>query len=444
MRMTDSGWIADYRKKRVSAEEAVSLVESGQRLYVSGNAATPFVLLEALAARAEELRDVEVLHVLLLGEGPQNPISRPGMEKHFRHNSLFVGPADREAVNRGEADYIPVFLSEIPELLRTQLVPDVALIHTSPPDEHGFLSLGVECISTKAAVEAARCVIAQVNERMPRTLGDAFVHVSSVDRVVEVDEPLPTLATGEPDEVSQKIAAHIAELIEDGATLQLGIGAIPDAVLRLLRHHRDLGIHTEMVSDGVRELMEQGVITGRRKTLHKGKVVTTFILGSEALYAYVADNPAFEVHPVDHTNDPFVIAQNDRMVAINSAIEVDLSGQVCADSIGYRIYSGIGGQVDFVRGAARSRGGKPIIALPSTARGGTVSRIVPHLQEGAGVVTTRGDVHYVVTEYGVAYLHGKNLRERAEALIRIAHPKFREELERSEYARRFRVRVAPR
>lgn len=436
-----SSWISRYRAKCVSAEEAVSLIESGQRLYVSGNAATPFVLLEALAARAEELRDVEVLHVLLLGEGPENPLSRPGMEKHFRHNSLFVGPADREAVNRGEADYIPIFLSEIPELLRTQLRPDVALLHTSPPDEHGFLSLGVECISTKAAVESAKIVIAQVNERMPRTLGDTFVHISSVHRVVEVEEPLPTLESGEPDEVSQKIAAHIAELIEDGATLQLGIGAIPDAVLRLLRHHRDLGIHTEMVSDGVMELMERGVITGRCKTLHKGKVVTTFILGSQALYEYVADNPAFEVHPVDHTNDPFVIAQNEKMVAINSAIEVDLSGQVCADSIGYQIYSGIGGQVDFIRGAARSRGGKPIIALPSTAKGGTISRIVPYLKEGAGVVTTRGDVHYVVTEYGVAYLHGRNLRERAEALIRIAHPRFREELERSTYARRFRVRV---
>jgi acyl-CoA hydrolase len=435
------GWISQYREKCVPAAEAVSLIESGRRLYVSGNAATPFVLLEALAARAEELRDVEVLHVLLLGEGHENPLTRPGIEKHFRHNSLFVGPADREAVNRGEADYIPIFLSEIPELLRTQLRPDVALIHTSPPDEHGFLSLGVECISTKAAVESAQVVIAQVNERMPRTLGDAFIHVSAVDRVVEVDEPLPTLETGEPDEISRQIAAHIAGLIEDGATLQLGIGAIPDAVLRLLHHHRDLGVHTEMVSDGVMRLMDLGVITGGQKTLHRGKVVTTFILGSRDLYDYVADNPAFEVHPVDHTNDPFVVSQNEKMVAINSAIEVDLSGQVCADSIGYTIYSGIGGQVDFIRGAARSRGGKPIIALPSTAKGGTISRIVPHLKEGAGVVTTRGDVHYVVTEYGVAYLHGKNLRERAEALIQIAHPKFREELERSTYAQRFRVQV---
>lgn len=434
--MTEKYWSL-YQKKRMDAAGAVQKIESGQRLYISGNAATPFVLLEALAGRANDLHNVEVLHVLLLGKGHEDPLARPEIRGHIRHNSLFVGPADREAVNTGKADYIPVFLSEIPDLLRTQLRPNVAIIHTSPLDDHGYLSLGVECVSTKAAVESADFVIAQVNHQMPRTLGDAFVHISDIDRLIEVNVPLPTLEPEEPDEISTQIAQHIAALIEDGATLQLGIGSIPNAVLRLIRDHRNLGIHTEMVSDGVMELIEAGVITGRKKTLHKGKVITTFIMGSKKLYEYVADNPQFEVHPVDHTNDPFVIAQNEKMIAVNSALEVDLSGQVCADSIGYTIYSGIGGQVDFIRGAARSKGGKPIIALPSTARGGNVSRIVPHLQEGAGVVTGRGDVHYVITEHGVAYLHGKNLRERAKALIKIAHPNFHGELEKSTYCKRF-------
>ncbi len=426
-----------FERKRVGAAEAAGLIESGQRLYISGNAATPFLLLDALAQRYAELHDVEIMHVLLLENGHEDPLAQPEMQGHFRHNSLFVGPADREAVNAGQADYIPVFLSDIPDLLRDQLRPNVAVIHTSPLDEHGFLSLGVECVSTKAAVETADVVIAQVNHKMPRTLGDAFVHISDIDWLIEVSEPLPTLEPEEPDEVSQKIAHHIATLIDDGATLQLGIGSIPNAVLRLLKDHRHLGVHTEMVSDGVMDLIEAGVITGRKKTLHKGKVVTTFFLGSQILYDYVSDNPEFEIHPVEHTNDPWVIGQNEKMVAINSALEVDLSGQVCADSIGYMIYSGIGGQVDFIRGAARSKGGKPIIALPSTAKAGRFSRIASHLQEGAGVVTGRGDVHYVVTEHGIAYLHGKNLRERAEALIKIADPKFRDELEKSMPVRRF-------
>ncbi len=436
--MSANGWIKAYRDKSVTAEEAVGVIQSGQRLYVSANAATPFHLLEALARRGPELEDVEVLHVLLLGQGHEDPLSRPELEGHFRHNSLFVGPADREAVNTGRADYVPIFLSEIPDVLRTTLQPDVAVIHTSPPDEHGFMSLGVECLNTKAAVESATTVIAQVNERMPRTLGDSFVHVSSVHHVVEVNEPLPTLDTGEPDQVSRQIASHIAPLIEDGATLQLGIGAIPDAVLRLLKDRTDLGVHTEMVSDGVMQLMELGVITGRRKSLHRGKVICTFILGTEDLYDFVQDNPAFEVHPCDYTNDPFIVSQNEKMVGINSAIEVDLSGQVCSDSIGPNIYSGFGGQLDFIRGAARSKGGVPVIALPSTAKGGKLSRIVPYLKEGAGVVTTRGDVHWVVTEYGAVNLHGKNLRERLDALVSIAHPDFREELAQSDYAQRFK------
>lgn len=427
-------WWNDYQRKRVRAEEAVSVITSGNRLYVSGNAATPYALLSALAARRDELHGISVTSALLLGN---DPLSQPGMEEHFRLNSLFVGPADRAAVNEGRADYVPIFLHEIPELFLSGQMPlDVALIQTSPPDEHGFLSLGVECLMTMAAITAARFVIAQVNDRMPRTMGDCYVHVSRVSRIVEVSCDLPELERSGMTEVERKIGEYIAELIEDGATLQLGIGGIPDAVLASLQGKRDLGIHTEMISDGVMEAIEAGIITGARKTLHPRKVVCTFALGSRRLYEYLHNNPLFEFHPANYTNDPFIIAQNDKMVAVNSAIEVDLTGQVCADSIGTMIYSGVGGQVDFIRGAARSRGGKPIIALPSTARGGTVSRIVPVLRPGAGVVTTRADVHYVVTEYGIAYLHGKNLRERAEALIRIAHPQFRDELLRAARERR--------
>lgn len=398
---------------------------------MSGNAATPSILLDALARRSDELRDVEAIHVLLLGNAREDPLSQPEMAGHFRHNSFFVGPADREAVWSGRADYIPILLSEIPRLLRTQMPIDVAIIHTSLPDEHGFLSLGAECLTTLAAIESAKVIIAQVNERMPRTLGNSFVHFSKVAKIVEVSEDLLELDSEPPGPVEERIGSFIADMVDDGVTLQAGIGGIPNAVLSHLHDRRDIGIHTEMVSDGIMALMQAGVITGARKTLHRGKVVATFLLGSSELYHFANNNPAFEIHPVDHTNDPFIISQNDRMVAINSAIEVDLTGQVCSDSIGYRIYSGFGGQLDFIRGASRSAGGKPILALPSTAKGDTISRIVPVLKEGAGVVTTRGDVHYVVTEYGVAYLHGKNLRERAQALISIAHPKFRGDLERA-------------
>jgi acyl-CoA hydrolase len=429
-------WLSEYRQKACTPDAAVSVVQSGQRIYVSGNAATPFLLLDALARHKDELRNVQVIHVLLLGKGREDPLSRPEMDGHFRHNSLFVGPADREAIRTGRADYIPIFLSEIPDLLRKDLPIDVALIHTSPPDEHGFLSLGVECVSTKAALESAKMIVAQVNEKMPRTLGDSFVHVSRITKLVETSEALPELLPEPPGPVEVEIGRHTANLIEDGATLQMGIGGIPDAVLKQLHSRKNLGIHSEMASDGVKTLIEIGVITGTKKTLHPGKVVATFLLGSHDLYKFSHNNPVFEIHPADYTNNPFIIAQNEKMVAINSAIEVDLTGQVCADSIGYQIYSGFGGQLDFIRGAARSKGGKPIIALPSTAKGDTFSRIVPALKEGAGVVTTRGDVHYVVTEYGAAYLHGKNLRERAQALIGIAHPKFREELERA-FAQRF-------
>lgn len=425
--------------KWVTVQEAVSVIKSRDRLFVSGNASTPHGPLEALAARKDELRDVEVTHLLLYGE--EDPLSRPEMEGHFRHNSFFVGSADRRAVNDGRADYIPMHLHEIPHLFYSGGFPiDVALLHTSPPDEHGFLSLGLECIASKAAAETAKTVIALVNPKMPRTLGDCFVHLSRVDLMVEVKEDLPTLPRRPFSEVEKKIGELAASLVEDGATLQLGIGGIPDAVLAALKDKKDLGVHTEMVSDGVMEAIEAGIITGARKTLHPGKVIATVILGSSALYKYVHDDPVFEMHPCDYTNDPFVIAQNDNMVAVNSAIEVDLTGQVCANSIGAKIYSGFGGQVDFIRGAARSKGGRPIIVLPSTALECRASRVVPSLTQGAGVVTTRADVGYVVTEYGVAHLRGKNLRQRAEALISIAHPDFREPLLKEAWQRRLTTR----
>ena len=419
-------WVDDYKKKLVTAEEAVSMIQSNERVYVSGNAATPYVLLKALAERKDELEDVELVHVLLLGE---DPLSKPEMEGHFRHNSLFVGSADRKAINEGRADYVPIFLHQIPNLFYTGQMPiDGAMLHLSPPDEHGFMSFGVEVLASKAAAETAKIVIAQVNEKMPRVLGDSFIHVSRVHKIVEISEELPQLEKKPFTEVERRIGHFIADLIPDGATLQLGIGGIPDAVLAALKGRRDLGIHTEMVSDGVMEAIEAGIITGAKKTFHPYKVILTFILGSQRLYDYADNNPVFEAHPTDYTNHPFNVSQNNNMVAINSAIEVDITGQVCSDSVGTYIYSGFGGQVDFIRGAAHSKGGKPIIALPSTAKDEEMSRIVSFLKKGAGVVTTRADVMYVVTEYGVAYLHGKNLQERTKSLINIAHPKFREEL----------------
>ncbi len=426
-------WVDEYKKKLVSAEEAVSDIKSGQRVYISGNAATPYVFVKALSDRKDELKDVELVHVLLLGD---DPFSRPEMEGHFRHNSLFVGPADRKAINEGRADYVPIFLHQIPNLFYSGQMPlDVALLHLSSPDEHGFMSYGVEVLCSKAAAETAKKVIAQVNEEMPRVLGDSFIHVSRIDKIVEVSTPLPELQKKPFSEVEKKIGGHIADLIDDGSTLQLGIGGIPDAVLAALKGRQNLGIHTEMVSDGVMEAIESGIITGAKKTSHPYKVILTFLLGSKKLYDFADNNPVFEAHPTDYTNHPFIVSQNDNMVAINSAIEVDITGQVCSDSIGKFIYSGFGGQVDFIRGAAHSKGGKPIIALPSTAQKGKSSRIVPFLKKGAGVVTTRADVMFVVTEYGVAYLHGKNLNERTRALITIAHPKFRDELTKEAKAR---------
>jgi acetyl-CoA hydrolase len=416
----------DYKAKLTTPEEAVKVVESGMRVVVHSGCAVPQRLLDALMKRAPELEEVEIAHILHLG---QAPYVEPEMTRHFRHRSFFTGRNVRKAVNEGRADHVPIFLYEVPLLFRSgKLSVDVALVHLSPPDEHGFCSFGVDVGVNKAAAESARFVLAQINPKMPRTLGDSFIHVSKLHRVVEVDDDLPELPRLRMTESVARIGENVAELVENGSTLQLGIGAIPDAVLHYLRGRRDLGLHTEMFSDGVVELIEEGIINNEKKTLHPGKSVAGFCLGTRWLFDYIDNNPLFEFHPTEYVNDPFIIAQNAKMVSINSAIEIDLTGQVCADSIGSTIYSGIGGQVDFVRGAARSPGGKPIIAMESTARDGEVSRIVPTLRPGAGVVTSRGDVHYVVTEYGVADLHGKSIRERAKALVGIAHPKFREEL----------------
>lgn len=426
-------WIDEYRTKQMTAGEAVRLIPSGARVFTSGNAATPRVLFRALVEHKQEFRDVELIHLLLMGD----EFAGPGLDAHFRHNALFVGPGDRQAVNAGTADYTPIFLSEIPRLFSSGTLPlDVALLQVSPPDEHGFMSLGVEVLASKAAAESARTVIVQVNTHMPRVLGDAFLHISRVHAVVESDEPLPELQGKPFGQTEKQIGEYIAELIPDGATLQLGIGTIPDAVLASLDGKRDLGVHTEMISDGVVQAMEAGILTGARKTLHRGKAIATLVLGTRELYQFVDNNPAFELHPSTYTNDPFIIAQNDNLIAINSALEVDLTGQVCADSIGTAVYSGFGGQLDFMRGAARSQGGKPIIALPATVRKGSASRIVPVLKPGAGVVTTRGDVHTVVTEFGVAELYGKTLRQRAKALIAIAHPQFRGALEHAAMERK--------
>ena len=419
-------WAQLYHERRCTAEQAVQAIQSNNRVFLTGNCSVPQKVLHALVERAYELANVEIVQVLVIGDAEY---VKPEMEGHIRVNSMFVSENVRQAVQEGRADFTPIFLSEIPILFRREMPLDVALIQVSPPDEHGFCSFGVEVGVTKTAAEVARIVIAEVNPRMPRTLGDSFIHVSKIDYLVEVDYYLPEVRMGEPSPIQQAIGKHIADLIEDGSTLQTGIGGIPDAVLQYLGDKKNLGIHTELFSDGVIDLVNAGVINNEAKTFHPGKVIAGFVLGTQRLYEFIHDNPVVELHPTEYTNDPFKIAQNDRMVSINSALEVDLTGQVCADSIGHKFYSGVGGQVDFVRGAARSKGGKPIIALPSTAKNDTMSRIVWQLKPGAGVVTSRNDVHYIVTEYGVAYLHGKTIRERAQSLIAIAHPKFREELE---------------
>jgi 4-hydroxybutyrate CoA-transferase len=418
--------------KNASAADAVVAVRSGDRVFVHGVAAAPHILIEALVARANELRDVEIVHLHTEGEARY---SKPELAESFRINAFFVGGNVRQAVNEGRGDYIPVFLSEIPALFRKGVLPlDVALLHVSPPDSHGFCSLGVSVDIARAAAATAKLVIAQVNPRMPRTLGDALLHIDDIDVTVNVDVPLPEVYPPDLSETDLAIGRHVAALIEDGATLQMGIGSIPNAVLSSLSAHQDLGVHTEMFSDGLIDLVQKGIVTGRNKVKHPGKIVAGFVMGTQRLYDFVHDNPQVLMLDIAYVNDTAVIRRNPKVTAINSAIEVDLTGQVCADSIGTRQYSGVGGQMDFIRGASLSEGGKPIIALPSqTARG--ESKIVPFLKQGAGVVTTRAHVHYIATEYGVANLYGRNLKQRARALIEIAHPDHRERLDRDAFER---------
>jgi len=419
-------WETEYKRKLLTAREALRCVQSGMRVYIQPGCATPQVLVDGLIERGPEVRDVEIVHMMTLCDAGY---IEPEMTGHFRHNAMFIGGNVREAVNDGRADYTPVFLSEVEGLFESGEMPlDVALIQVSPPDAHGFCSFGVGVDTTLTAARCAKISIAQVNSQMPRTYGDSFIHVSQITTFVEASQPLAELAHPKITDLHRAIARNVAGLIEDGSTLQLGIGGIPDAVLPYLHDRKDLGVHSELISDNAIKLIDEGVINGLRKTLHPRKVVVGFVLGTRDLFDFVDDNPVFEFHPTAYTNDPVVIAQNEKMVAINSALQIDLTGQVCSDSIGQYFYSGIGGQVDFLRGASRSRGGKPIIAMAATAKNDTISRIVPVLSPGAGVVTSRGLTSYVVTEYGVAYLHGKSIRQRAEALIQIAHPKFRNEL----------------
>jgi acyl-CoA hydrolase len=413
--------------KLVSAAEAVSGIASNEHVYVHGGAAAPSVLLDALVARAPELRDVRVVHFHIEGPGPH---LAPEMAGHFFHTALFIGPNARTAINEGRAEYVPVFLSDAAALIRRGTIPvDTVLMNVSPPDAHGYCSMGTSVIALPTAVSRARTVIAQINHSMPRTLGDGFIHVEDIDLGVEVDippyaRPLPPIG-----EVEQRIGAYVADLVPDEATLQMGIGAIPSAVANALHGKRDLGVHTEMMTDVVLDLVERGVVTGRAKEINRGRIVTTFMLGTQRLYDWAHDNPMIEMRPADYTNDTAVIRRFRKMVAVNSAIEIDLTGQVCADSIGPRMYSGVGGQMDFIRGAALAEDGRAIIALPSTAAKGEASRIVSFLSRGAGVVTTRAHVETVVTEWGVAELHGRSIRERARQLIAIADPRYRSELE---------------
>ncbi|OGO26483.1 MAG: 4-hydroxybutyrate CoA-transferase [Chloroflexi bacterium RBG_16_51_16] len=426
-------WNKLYQSRVTAPEQAVKVIKSGDRIFLTGNVSVPQKVLKALVDYAPKLQNVEICQALTVG--PADYVSA-SMEGHLRVNTMFISKNVRKAVQEGRADFTPILLSEFPLLFKLGILPiDVALIHVSPPDEHGFCSLGVEVGLTKSPAEAAKMIIAEVNDQMPRTLGDSFIHVSRLDHIVPVNYPISELPMSEEggSEVIEKIAMTIAELIPDGATMQMGIGGIPDAVLKYLRNKRDLGVHSELFSDGVIDLVESGVLTNARKTLHPGKIVAGFMLGTHRLYDWADDNPLIELHRTEYINDPFVIAQNDRMVAINSAIEVDLTGQVCADSIGPKLYSAVGGQMDFIYGASRSKGGIPIIALPSTATsedGKPITRITTMLKEGAGVVTTRNHVRYVVTEFGIADLYGKTIRQRARQLIQIAHPDFRQELEK--------------
>ena len=416
----------EYLQKLRTPRQAADLIRSGDRIYLGSNCGQPQTMSEALTLRKDDLFGVEVVHILMHGSAP---FLEPEYSENFRDISLFMGSNVRKAVNEGRAEYAPIFLSEICDLFRRGQMPiDVAIVAVTPPDEHGYCSMGVAVDVGLAACQVAPIIIAEVMPTMPRTLGTGFLHVNDIDCFVESNHGPVSHEQGTPDAISDQIASYIADLIPDGATLQAGIGGIPDAVMAKMDTKNDLGMHTEMFSDGIIRLVENGNMTCRKKTLHPGKVISTFVIGTRKLFDYIDNNPLFEFRTSDYVNDPFVVAQNNDLVAVNGAIEVDLTGQIVSDSIGTRFFSGIGGQVDFIRGAARSKGGKPIIALPSTAKNDTISKIVQFVQPGAGVVTSRGDAHYVVTEYGVAYLHGKTIAERALSLIRIAHPKFRDEL----------------
>lgn len=430
-------WREIYNSRLITAEEAAAKIKSGDRVVLGHACGEPRVIVDEMVKNKDRYENVEIVHMVAMGKGEY---TKPEMQGHFRHNAIFVGAATRDAVNEGRGDYTPCFFYEVPRLFRQNYLPvDVALIQLTPPDEHGYCSFGVSVDYTKPAAECAKLVIAEINDQMPRTMGDSFIHVSEVDYFVEVSYPIVELAPPKITDVERAIGENCASLIEDGSTLQLGIGAIPDAVLLFLKDKKDLGIHSEMFSDGVVELAEAGVITNKKKKLHPGKMVVTFLMGTKRLYDFVNNNPTVAMYSVDYVNNPFVIAQNPKMVSINSALQVDFMGQVAAESMGLKQFSGTGGQVDFVRGAGSSEGGKSIIAMPSTAANGTVSRIAPLLIEGSAVTTSRNDVHYVVTEYGIAELRGKTLRDRARALINIAHPNFRPQLQ-EEWEKRFRAK----
>lgn len=426
-------WRTWYKEHLFTPAQAVQQIKSGQRVVVAHACGEPSIILDALVANAAQYENVEIIHMVAMGKAAY---CQPQYDKNFHHNAFFLGGSTRAAAAEGRVDFTPVYFSEIPGLLREDLRPNVTLLQCSPPDAHGYVSLGVSVDYTKPAAEASDLVIAQVNQNMPRTLGDSFLHVTQIGCLVEADTPVIELAPPKIGDVERAIGENVASLVRDGDTLQLGIGAIPDAVLLFLKEKNDLGIHTEMFSDGVVELVEAGVITNKVKTLHRGQSVATFLMGTRRLYDYVSDNPAVAMYPVDYVNDPYVIGQNDNLVSINSCVQVDIMGQVVSTSAGLRQISGVGGQVDFVRGANLSKGGRAIMAMPSTTGKGKISKIVPFLDQGSAVTTTRNEVNYVITEYGIARLKGKSLRQRAEALIRIAHPDFRDELT-AEFRRRY-------
>jgi len=424
--MSKSDWKEKYKDRVGTAATGMEFVKPGSSIFVGTGCGQPQHLVNALVEHSKHVYDAHIIHLLTMGTAPY--VGERFREK-FKMNSFFVADNVRHALDKGIGDYTPIFLSDIPREFESGRIPiDVALISVTPPDDNGLCSLGVSVDIVKSAAANANYVIAQVNSKMPRTLGDSFIHVNAIDMLVPHDERIIEVPVDEPDETLRRIGQNLARLVEDGSTIECGIGRIPQALTEFLHGKKELGVHTEMFSDWIIELIDLGVITCSKKTINRGKVIASFCMGSQRLYDYIDDNPFFEFHPTEYVNDPYVIGQHEKMVAINVGLEIDLSGQVCSDSLGYRFYSGIGGQVDFIRGAARSRGGKAIITMPSTAADGTVSRIVPHLTEGAGVVTTRGDVHYVVTEFGIAYLHGKSIQERVLSLINIAHPKFRNEL----------------